>query len=57
MINGPCHDNMSRPHLADGEGFQIWRIDINIANKQSPAVEKAWYSSLAVACEANSSST
>jgi hypothetical protein len=57
MINGPYHDNMTLPHLADGEGFQIWRVDINIANEESPAVEKAWSSSLAVACEANSSST
>jgi hypothetical protein len=48
---------MALPHLADGEGFQTWRVDINIANKQSPAVEKAWSSSLEFACEANSSST
>jgi hypothetical protein len=48
---------MKIPHLADGEVFQIWREYINIANKQSPAVEKAWSSSLAVSCEVNSSST
>jgi len=57
MINEPCHDNMALAQLADGEGFQIWRVDINIANKSSPAVEKAWSSSLAVTCEANSTST
>ena len=57
MINGPCHDNMALPHLADGEGFQLWRVDINIANEESLAVEKAWSCSLAVACEAKSSST
>jgi hypothetical protein len=57
MINGACHDSMALPYLADGEGIQLWRVDINIANKQSPAVEKAWSSSLAVACEANSAAT
>jgi hypothetical protein len=57
MINGPCHDSVALPYLANGEGIHLWRADINIANKQSLAVEKAWSSSLAVARDANSSST
>jgi len=48
MINGPCHDNVTLPHFAEGEGYQIWRVDINMTNKESPAIEKAWSSSLAV---------
>jgi hypothetical protein len=32
----PCHHNMARPRVEDeGDGLRIWRIAVNILNKQS----------------------
>jgi hypothetical protein len=40
---------MARPRVADrGDGLQIWRVAVNILNKQSRTVDSGWYSSLEV---------
>jgi hypothetical protein len=40
---------MSRPRVADGgDGLQIWRVAVNISNKQSRTANKGWSSSLGV---------
>jgi hypothetical protein len=45
----PCHHGMARPQVADGrEGLQIWRVAVNILNKQSRTADKRWPSSLGV---------
>jgi len=32
----PCHHGMARPRVVDGgDGFQIWRVAVNMSNKQS----------------------
>jgi hypothetical protein len=32
---GPCHHGMGRPRVADGgDGLQIWRVAVNVLNKQ-----------------------
>jgi hypothetical protein len=37
------------PQVAGGgDGLQIWRIAMNILNKQSQTVDKVWYFSLGV---------
>jgi hypothetical protein len=42
---------MERPQVADvGDGLQIWRITVNILNKQYRGAEKRWSSSLGVEC-------
>jgi hypothetical protein len=44
-------------HLADGEdGLQIWRVAVNILNKQSWRDDKGWSSNLGVEHGANNSS-
>jgi hypothetical protein len=48
---------MARPQDADGgDGLQIWRVAVNILNKQSLSADKGWYSSLGVGRGANKSS-
>jgi hypothetical protein len=42
----PCHHNMARPKIADGEGLQIWRVAANILNKKSRTADKEWSSCL-----------
>jgi hypothetical protein len=48
MLGGsPCHHNMARPQVVDGrDGLQLWRLAVNILNKQSWAYNKGWSSSL-----------
>jgi hypothetical protein len=53
----PCHHGMARPQVADGgEDLQIWRVAVNILNKQSRTTDKGWPSSLGVGRGANNSS-
>jgi hypothetical protein len=48
---------MARPQVADGEeGLQIWRVTVNVLNKQSWAADKGWTSSLGVGRGANNAS-
>jgi hypothetical protein len=36
---------MVSPEIADGEdGLQIWRVAVNILNKQSQTADKGWSS-------------
>jgi hypothetical protein len=52
----PCHHSMARPQVADGgKGLQIWRVAVNILNKQSQTANKGWPSSLGVGRGANNS--
>jgi hypothetical protein len=52
----PCHYGMARPQVADGGGdLQIWRVAVNILNKQSRTADKGWPSSLGVGWGANNS--
>jgi hypothetical protein len=52
-----CHNGMPRPQVAaGGDGLQIWRVDENILNMQSPTARKEWSSSLGVGRGANNSS-
>jgi hypothetical protein len=40
---------MARPHVADGgDGLQIWRVAVNILNKQLRTADRERYSSLGV---------
>jgi hypothetical protein len=42
-----CHHGMARPRVADrGYGLQIWRVAVNILNKQSRTADSGWSSSL-----------
>jgi len=41
--------------VAGGDGFQIWRVDANVLNKQSQTADKGWSSSLRVGRGANTS--
>jgi len=44
---GPCHHDMARPQVVDGgDGLQIWRVAVNILNKQPQITDKGWSSSL-----------
>jgi hypothetical protein len=41
-----CHHGMACPWVADGgEDLQIWRVAMNILNKQLLTVDKGWSSS------------
>jgi ribonuclease HI len=52
----PCLHSMARPQVADGgDTFQVWRVAVNILNKQSWTTDKVWSSSL-VGRGANNSS-
>jgi hypothetical protein len=45
------------PQVEDGgDGLQIWRIAVNILNKQSRTADKGWSSRLGVGSGANNSS-
>jgi hypothetical protein len=33
MLSVPCHRDMARPQLADGDGLQIWRISCEYIEK------------------------
>jgi hypothetical protein len=45
---------MARPRVADrGDGLQIWRIAVNMLNKQSWTADSGWSSSLGVVQGAN----
>jgi hypothetical protein len=45
---GPCHHVMARLRVTvGGDGFQIWRVAVNIVNKQSRTAN-AWSSSLGI---------
>jgi hypothetical protein len=53
----PCHHGMVHPQVADGgDGLQIWKVAVNILNKQSRTADKGWSSSLGVGRGANNSS-
>jgi hypothetical protein len=52
----PCHHDMARPQVADGDGLQIWRVAANILNKQSRTADKGSSSSFGVGRGANNSS-
>jgi len=43
---GPCHHDMARHRVADGDGPHIWRVAVNILNKKLRAAENEWSSSL-----------
>jgi len=48
---------MQRPWVTNGgDGLQIWRVAVNILNKQSWTAIKGWFSSLGVGWGANNSS-
>jgi hypothetical protein len=48
---GLCHHNMTRPRVADGgDSLHIWRVAVNILNKQSRTVNKGLSSCLRDAC-------
>jgi len=53
---GPFHHSMVHSGVADGgDGLQIWRVAVNIFNKQSLAVDKGCPSSFGVGRGANNS--
>jgi hypothetical protein len=53
----PCHHGMGRTQVADEAGdLQIWRVAVNILNKQLRTGDKGWSSSLWVGRGANNSS-
>jgi hypothetical protein len=35
-----CHHDMTRPWVVHGDGLQIWRVALNILNKQSRTADK-----------------
>jgi hypothetical protein len=48
---------MARSRVADGaDGLQIWRVAVNLLNKQSQTANEMWSSSFEVGRRANSSS-
>jgi hypothetical protein len=48
---------MACPQVAvRGDGFQIWRVAVNVISKQSQTADKRWFSSLEVGCRANNTS-
>ncbi|KAJ4452239.1 hypothetical protein ANN_03757 [Periplaneta americana] len=56
-IVDPYHHGMARPQVADrGDCLQIWRIVVNILNKQSLTADEGWSSSLGVGRRANNPS-
>jgi hypothetical protein len=51
----PCHHSMACPQVANGGNtLQVWRVAVNILNKQSRTADKGWPSSLGVGRGANS---
>jgi hypothetical protein len=57
-ITGVRPHGTVRPPVADG-GYdvQIWRVAVNISNKQSPTADKVWSTSLRVGRGVNISLT
>jgi hypothetical protein len=48
---------MARPQVADGgDALQVWRVAVNILNKQSQTADNGWASSLGVGRGSNNSS-
>jgi len=46
---GPCHHGMAHHWVADvGDRPQIWRVAVNILNKQLRTTNRVWSSSLGV---------
>jgi len=46
---GPCYNRMECPQATDGEdSHQIWKITVNILNKQSQTTDKGWPRSVVV---------
>jgi hypothetical protein len=43
-----CHHGTAHPQVVDGDGFQLWRVAVNILNKQTETNDKGWSSSLGV---------
>jgi hypothetical protein len=38
---GPFHHGMERPRvLYGGDGLQLWRVDVNVLNRQSGIADK-----------------
>jgi hypothetical protein len=58
MLGGsPCHHSMVCPRVADGrDGLQLWRLAVNILNKQPWTNDKGRSSSLGVGRGANNPS-
>jgi hypothetical protein len=39
----PCHHGLVHPQVVDGgDSLQIWRVAVNILNKQSQTADKGW---------------
>jgi hypothetical protein len=56
-IGVPCHHGNVHPQVEDGgDGVQIWRVAVNILNKQLQTAYLGWSSSLGVWRGANNSS-
>jgi hypothetical protein len=44
-----CHRGMAYPQFVNrGDGLQIWRVAVNILNKQPQIADRRWSSSLGV---------
>jgi hypothetical protein len=42
-----CHHDMALPQVADGgDGLQMWRVAVNILNKQSRTGDNGWSSNV-----------
>jgi hypothetical protein len=43
LLTWPCYHNMVCPQIAaGGDGFQIWRIPVNMLNNQLQATDSSW---------------
>jgi len=45
----------ARPVVGNGDGLHVWRVAVNILNKQSLTADKGWTVSLEVVRGANNS--
>jgi len=53
---GPCYSSMVSPQVADrGDSLHIWKVAVNVLNKQLWTVYSGWSSSLWVGWGANNS--
>jgi hypothetical protein len=46
-----CHHSVAHPQVVvvvGGDGLRIWRVALNIPNKQSQTADKGWSSMLGV---------
>jgi hypothetical protein len=56
-IGVPCHHGMAHPQVVDGgDDLRIWKVAVNILNKQSRTADMGWSSILGVGRGANNSS-